>query len=143
MLISSLNNSLYVNRQIGLSSLLQANQISKISSGSRVSQAFSSPSDLVMVQLLRADSMGTMQAIRNTQETSNVLSIAEGALGSIGQTLNQMKSLALHAMNGITSTDQVSADQAQINSALSSIQRIVGTSNYGGQNLLNGSQALS
>ncbi|MDR2390071.1 MAG: flagellin [Planctomycetota bacterium] len=113
--------------------------LEKLSSGLRINKGSDDPAGLLISELLRSQIGGFERALRNTQESNNVLSIAEGGLSSISAMLTNMKSLAIHALNsGITSRDQVSADQAELNSALSTIQRVVDTTNYSGNNLLNG-----
>ncbi len=48
-----------------------------------------------------------------------------------------------YALTGITSNAQVSVNQAELNSLLSSINRVVGTTSYAGTQLLNGAQSFT
>ncbi|MCL1999902.1 MAG: flagellin, partial [Planctomycetes bacterium] len=118
--------------------------LEKLSSGLRINRGADDPSGLIISELLRSRISGYERALRNTQETSNVMSIAEGGLSSVSSMLTKMKSLAVHALNsGITSGAQVSADQMELNSALSTIQRVVSTTNYAGANLLDGARGFT
>jgi flagellin len=113
--------------------------LEKLSSGLRINKGSDDPAGLLISELLRSQIGGFDRALRNTQETSNVLSIAEGGLSSVSAMLTKMKGLAIHALNsGVTSQAQIGADQGELNSYLQTIQRVVDTTNYAGNNLLNG-----
>ena len=115
--------------------------LEKLSSGLRINKGADDPSGLIISELLRSRINGYERALRNTQETNNVMSIAEGGLSSVSSMLTKMKGLAIHALNsGVTSQAQVNADQMELNSALSTINRVVSTTNYAGKNLLDGSR---
>ncbi len=132
------NNNLYVSNN-GLNSSL-----AKLSSGYRINTGADGPADLVISEKLRAQGTGLERAIRNTTEATNVLSIAEGALNEMNSILKKMKSLAIHAANnGITSPDQVAADQAEMDSSIQTLERISNTTKFSDQFLLNGSKDLT
>ena len=138
--ISSLNakNNLYK------ASNQKNSALEKLSSGLRINKGSDDPSGLLISELLRSQIGGYERALRNTQETNNVMSIAEGGLSSVSAMLNNMRGLAVHALNsGITTGMQTQADQMELNSALSTINRVVSTTNYAGNNLLNGSRDFS
>ena len=132
---SSLNSLNYLNQaKIGKNSAIE-----KLSSGLRINKGADDPAGLLISELLRSQIGGYERALRNTQETSNVLSIAEGGLSGVSAMLTRMKGLAIHALNsGVTSPAQTQTDQGELNSSLSSIQRVVDTTSYAGSNLLNG-----
>ncbi|MCC8167387.1 MAG: flagellin, partial [Planctomycetes bacterium] len=99
------------------------------------------PAGLIISEMLRSQMSGIDRAMRNTQEANNMMSIAEGGLGSVSSMLTQMRGLAIHALNsGVTTGAQTTADQMQMNSALSIINRVVSTTNYAGTNLLDGTR---
>ncbi|MBP5232206.1 MAG: flagellin, partial [Planctomycetes bacterium] len=116
----------------------------KLASGSKINQASDNPAGLIISNLLKSQISGTQRAIQNTQETSNMLDIAEGSLSQMNNILTKMKQLALHAANGgVTSSSQVSADQAEIDSAIRSLDSIARTTAYSDEKLLNGSKQIS
>lgn len=126
--------------------LLQAGNAKKslmknLSSGLRINTGADDPSGLAISEMLRSQLSGYSRALQNTQETNNVMSIAEGGLSSVSSMLTQMRGLAIQALNtGVTSGAQTQANQAQLNSALQTINRVVTTTSYAGQNLLNGAR---
>ncbi|MDR0361471.1 MAG: hypothetical protein LBJ46_02110 [Planctomycetota bacterium] len=132
---------LQANRNLYRANWQTSKALQKLSSGLRINQGQDDPAGLIISELLRSQIGGYERALRNTQEANNVMSIAEGGLGSVSSMLTNMKGLAIHSMNsGITSSAQVSADQAELNSLLNSINRVVSTTSYAGRNLLNGAQ---
>lgn len=132
--INSKNNLLKANKQ-------KNSALEKLSSGLRINKGSDDPSGLLISELLRSQISGYQRALRNTQETNNAMSIAEGGLSSVSSMLTNMRGLAIHALNsGITTGSQTYADQMEMNSLLSSINRVVSTTNYAGNNLLNGNR---
>ncbi len=105
--------------------------LEKLSTGLRINRGKDDPSGLLISELLRSQMSGMQRALRNTQESSNVMSIAEGGLSSVQSMLSQMRGLAIHALN------------TQMNSALSTINRVVSTTSYGGNKLLDGATDFS
>ncbi|MDR1613103.1 MAG: hypothetical protein LBT97_10045 [Planctomycetota bacterium] len=134
-------SALQANRNLYRANWQTSKALQKLSSGLRINQGPDDPAGLIISELLRSDLSGYERALRNTQEANNVMSVAEGGLGSVSSMLTQVKSLAIHSLNdGITSGAQTSANQAELNSLLNSIDRVVSTTSYAGQNLLNGAQ---
>ncbi|GHV21802.1 flagellin [Planctomycetales bacterium] len=114
----------------------------KLSTGRKINSASNDPAGYVMSAQLQSSIFGTQRAMQNTQETNNVLAIAEGALASIANPLAKVKQLAIHAANsGVTSQDQVKADQAEVNGILNAVQKIATTTTYSNKNLLNGTSS--
>ena len=136
--------ALNTTRMMGQNSLRMGKSLERLSSGYRINRGADGPADLVISEQLRAQTAGLQRAVKNTQEASNVLGIAEGALNEMNEILKTMRSLALHSANsGITSPIQVAADQSELDSGLQTIDRIASTTKYSTQFLLNGSQELS
>ena len=80
------------------------------------------------------------QAIRNNNDTINLVKTAEGALNEVHSLLGQMRTLSVHAANeGVNSADDLAADQAAIAAASSSIDRIAASTRFNGKVLLDGS----
>src|SRR5262249_52971522 len=77
------------------------------------------------------------------QRTDALLSVADGGIGEISSLLSDVQSLVSASANtaGLTA-GELAANQAQIDSALSSIDRIVRTTNFNGQRLLDGTLAI-
>ncbi|MDR0361670.1 MAG: hypothetical protein LBJ46_03140 [Planctomycetota bacterium] len=132
------------NKNLYGSNRMMNKSLEKLSSGYRINVGADAPADLVISEQLRAQAHGLERAVRNTTEAINVLSIAEGALNEMNSILKKMKALAIHAANnGITSPEQVAADQAEMDSGIQTLERIANTTKYSDQFLLNGSKEIT
>ncbi len=115
----------------------RATAMEQISSGYRINKASDAPADLIISEQLRSQIEGLERAIRNTEESGNVLGIMEGALGQVQNIITKMRGLAIDSANsGVISKDRIAANQAELDSGLQTIGRILETTSYGGQKLL-------
>ncbi len=113
--------------------------LEKLSSGYRINRAGDDPAGLVISEKLRANIIGLDQAIKNAEDAISMVQTAEGALTEMNTLLNSIRALALHAANeGANDAEAIAADQAQVDSAVDSIDRIANTTKYAGKYLLNG-----
>ena len=127
--ISALNTQ----RHLNVNSFNLGKSLEKLSSGFRINTGADGPADLIISEHLRSEISGIKAAMRNSQEASNLIGIAEGALTEIGNMLSSMRSLAVHAANtGVVSTAQIAADQQEVDNALDTIDRIATTTRFGG-----------
>ncbi|MDR1533474.1 MAG: hypothetical protein LBU64_00005 [Planctomycetota bacterium] len=130
-------------RNLYSSSRSMSKSIEKLSSGYRINVGADGPSDLIISEQLRSQISGLERAVRNSSEAFNLIGIAEGALNEMNAILKQMRALSIHAANsGITSPEQVAADQAEMDSGIETLNRIANTTRYSDQYLLNGSKQL-
>jgi len=114
----------------------------KLSSGYRINRAADDPAGLVISEQFRAQIAGLDQAIENSEGSMNMIQTAEGALTEINSLLVSMRELAIHAANeGFNDTAQLEADQAEINNAVLTIDRIASNTQFGTKKLLDGSNA--
>ncbi len=118
--------------------------LEKLSSGYRINRAGDDPAGLVISEKLRANIVGLDQAIKNAEDAISMVQTAEGALTEMNTLLNSIRALALHAANeGANDAEAIAADQAQVDSAVDSIDRIANTTKYAGKYLLNGAAGNS
>ena len=121
-----------------------AGAMERLSSGLKINTGKDDPSGLSISEQLRAQKAGLERAKTNTEEAINVMTIAEGAMNEMNNILKKMKALAIHANNdGITSPEQVAADQSELDSAIQTIDRIAQTTKFAGENLINGNKDLT
>ncbi len=118
--------------------------IERLSSGLRINRAADDPAGLIISESLRAQIGGITQAISNSQDAINLVKTAEGGLQEINSLLVSIRQLAVHAANtGVNDATAIEADQAQIKSALDSIDRIAGQTQFGTKRLLDGTSGIS
>ncbi len=143
MVINHNLSALNTQRQLSSSGFGMNKAIEKLSSGYRINVGADDPSGLIISEQLRSQISGLERAVRNSSEAYNLIGIAEGALNEMNSILKKMRALAIHAANsGITSPEQVAADQAELDSGIETINRIANTTRYSDQYLLNGSKEL-
>ena len=129
---------------LGINSGNVAKNIERLSSGLRINSAADDASGLVISESLRAQSAGLTQATSNTNDAINVVKTAEGALNEVHSLLINIRSLIVHAANvGANDPTALKADQDSIASAVASINRIAGTTQFNNKNLLDGSASSS
>ena len=118
--------------------------IERLSSGFKINSAADDPAGLVISEKLRAQVSGLNQAISNAGDAVNMVKTAEGALSQVSSLLTSMRDLAVHAANtGATDPASAQADQAQIRSALDSINKIGSETQFGNKKLLDGTAGLT
>lgn len=113
--------------------------VERLSSGLRINRAGDDAAGSSISAKLSADIRGLKQASRNTNDAVSVIQTAEGAMGEIGGILTRMRELAVQSANGgtMTSTERAYIDQ-EFQLLESEIDRIVGVTEFNGQNLING-----
>ncbi|MHB1209907.1 MAG: flagellin N-terminal helical domain-containing protein [Acidimicrobiales bacterium] len=114
--------------------------VGQLSSGLQIQSAADNPAGYAIGQQLQMESNGYTQAISNTQNAVSVLQTAQGALGQEASILQTMNTLATQAANGgATGTTAATAANAEFTSLANELTQIASSTNYAGQNLLDGS----
>ena len=114
--------------------------LTRLSTGLRINSAADDPAGMIAATDLGSDIAATQQAISNSQSASQMISTADSALSQISSLLTTINGLVTQAANTSSmSSSQIAANQLQIDSSLDAINRISQTTNFQGQNLLDGS----
>ena len=116
-----------------------AKSIERLSSGFRINSAADDAAGLVISETLRTQISGLGVAQNNTQDAINMIKTTEKALDEVTNQLRNIRDLSLHAANANGNASLIAADQAQVNKALQSIDRIAGQTEFAGQKLLSDS----
>ncbi|GIV09179.1 MAG: flagellin [Fimbriimonadales bacterium] len=118
--------------------------IEKLASGLRINRSADDPAGLIRSEDLRAQITGLEQAIANSQDATNLVKTAEGALEEVHNLLRSMRQLAVASGNtGTNDLTALQANQNQINSAIDSINRIAAQTQFGTKKLLDGTAGVS
>lgn len=113
--------------------------IEKLASGLRINRSADDPAGLIRSEDLRAQIVGLEQAIANSQDATNLIKTAEGALDEMHNLLRSMRQLAVASGNtGTNDLTALQANQNQIASAIDSINRIAAQTQFGTKKLLDG-----
>ncbi len=144
MIVANNLNALGAQNTLNANNARMSQSLTRLSTGYKINSGKDDPSGLVISEQLRAQNVGLERAVQNTQEANNVLGIAEGALNEMNNILKKMRQLAVHsANNGVTSPEQVAADQAEVDSSVQTLDRIARTTKFSDQFLLNGNKELA
>jgi len=130
--------SLNAQRRLGASTSELRQSFERLSSGLRIVRAKDDAAGLAIADTLRADSKIASVAIRNANDGISLISIADGALGEIGNVLSRMAELAEQSANGVLSVSQRSALSAEFQALGSEITRIAATTTFNNLQLLSG-----
>jgi flagellin len=145
-MLSLVNNlgSLVAQNNLNNASTALSTSLQRLSSGLRINSGADDPAGLVISEEQRAQISGLTTAITNTSKAVNVVQTAEGALNETNALLLQIRGLAVDAANsGANDSNTLAADQAQISNALNTITRIATTTQFGSNQLLDGSHAAT
>ena len=118
--------------------------LQRLSTGLRINRGADDPAGLIASESLRQQIAGTNTALKNADRAVNVISTAEGALGEVNSMLLDLQGLLGEAANsGGMSSEEIQANQMQVDSILNTIDRIANTTEFQGTKLLNGAQAYT
>ena len=114
--------------------------LQRLSTGLKINTGADNPAGLIASENLRAEKVGISTAIDNAQRASNIIGTAEGGLNEVSSLLTQLQGLVGSTANsGGLSTEEVQANQLQVDSILGTINRIAAATSFQGKKLLNGS----
>ena len=132
--------SLFAQQGLARSQQTLNQTLQHLSTGLRINSGADDPAGLIASEQLRSEIAGLNQAVDNSQRATNVISTAEGSLNEVASLLLNVKSLVVQAANsGALSSDEIAANQLQLDSAVQSITRISDTTTFAGLHLINGS----
>ena len=125
-------------------SMQMSKSMGRLSSGLRIADASDDPAGLISAQLFQSQITSMDAATRNNTEAMNYSKTAESALGEMNTLLDDARGLAVASGNSATLTaTQLAANQDQVNSIISSINRISSSVTYSGRKLLDGSAGVT
>lgn len=130
-------------RNLGTTNDGMAGSITRLSTGLRIVSAADDPAGLVISEGMRAQMKGLSQASSNTQNAINMSKTADGAMEEVQTILSDMRTLAVASANSaVIDASQLRANQNQVVSSISSIDRIATTTQWGSKRLLDGTAGV-
>ena len=145
MAIRIFNNIASLNAQklLGANNDRLAKSVERISSGIRINRAADDAAGLAISEGLRSDIRATRQAVRNANDGISVINITEGALNEQASILIRLRELASQASTGTVGSTERQTIQLEFDALRLEIDRIAATTEFNGQNLVDGSLASS
>jgi flagellin len=131
--------SLTSQRNLNLSQSALSVSLQRLSSGLRINSAKDDAAGLSISERFSAQIRGLDQARRNANDGISLAQTAEGALQSSGDILQRMRELAVQSANATNSAGDRQALNSEVQQLAQELQRIATTTQFNGQNLLDGS----
>lgn len=134
------NNIMAINAQraVGRSVSSVSRQLERLSSGLRVNRAADDASGLVVSEGMRGELSGLNQNVRNAEQASNLLQVAEGSLQEVNNILVRMRELSVQSASSTISDKNRESLSAEFVQLRSEIDRIAEATTYNKQSLLSG-----
>ncbi|MGF1633405.1 MAG: flagellin [Phycisphaerae bacterium] len=132
-------NSLISQRVLNQNNKSLNESLTRLSTGLKINSGKDNPAGLIASENLRAEKTGISQAMANAERANNIIATAEGGLTEISALLNEMQQLVGEAANsGGLSPEELDANQLQVDSILSTMNRLAQSTSFQGVKLLNG-----
>lgn len=130
--------SLNAQRNLGMSQANLSTSIQRLSSGLRINSAKDDAAGLSIATRMDSQIRGSNVAIRNANDAISYSQTADSALGSVTDTLQRMRDLAVQSSNATNNA----GDRLNLNAEFSQLQaevtRITGNTKFNGNVVLNG-----
>src|SRR3954453_19242450 len=134
-------SSLVAQTSLGRSNAQLQTALSRLSTGLRINSGKDDPAGLIASENLRRDITAADKAISNSERANQLIATADSALSQISNLLNDIRGLTTEAANsGVLSSEQIKANQLQVDSSLDAIDRIANVTTFQGRKILDGSQ---
>ena len=112
--------------------------LERLSSGLRVNRAMDDASGLVVSEGLRSEAAKLNQNVRNAQQGSDMLQVAEGSLQTVNNIMVRMRELAIQSSTSTINDANRESIAAEFGQLVSEIDRIASATAYNNRNLLAG-----
>src|ERR1700734_586827 len=117
--------------------------LERLSSGLRINSAADDAAGLAISQQFTTQINGTNQAVNNANDAVSEAQTAGGALTTIVNNLQSIRTLAVEAANGSNSAADRSALNNQVQQQIAEITQIAQQTTFNGLNVLNGSRGTT
>lgn len=128
-----LTNNALANNDNALSASLE-----RLSTGLKINHAKDNPAGLAMAKRMNAQLKGLGTANDNAGDGISVINIADGAMNEVSAMLQRINELTVKAATGTTTDGDREIIQEEIAQLKEEIERVKDTTQFNGQNLLDG-----
>ncbi|HTT10242.1 MAG TPA: flagellin [Burkholderiaceae bacterium] len=128
--------SLNAQRNLNASQSAMATAVQRLSSGLRINSAKDDAAGLAISQRMTAQINGMNVAIRNSNDAISMSQVADGALGTVGDMLQQMRELAVQSANQTNGAGDRANLQAEFAQLGAEITRELGNTKFNGLAIL-------
>ena len=136
-------NSLNAQNNLAGSQASLAQSLQRLSSGLRINSASDDAAGLAIAQQFTTQINGTNQAVRNANDAVSEAQTTAGALNTIVNNLQSIRTLAVESANGSNSAADRAALNNQVQQQIAEITQIAQQTTFNGLNVLNGSSGTT
>ena len=140
-IINSNIPSLQTQRNLDRSQDQYQQALERLSSGLRINGSGDDPSGIAVSTRFQSQIQGLNQAVRNANDGISLAQTAEGALGSMSESLQRIRELALQSANATNTAQDREALNQEVQQLKAEISRISEDTDFNGTKLLDGSFA--
>ncbi|WP_281718073.1 flagellin [Pandoraea apista] len=135
--------SLVAQRNLNTSQSSLQTSITRLSSGLRINSAADDAAGLAISDRMSAQINGLTQAQRNANDGISLVQTAAGALSSITDNLQRIRTLAVQSTNSTNSASDRAALDQEVQQRLAEINRLATQTKFNGLNVLDGSMGTA
>lgn len=128
-------SSSFTRRQLESNSTALGTSLQRLSTGQRINSAKDDAAGLQISNRLTSQVRGLNVATRNANDGISLLQVAEGALQSVTDALQRIRSLGLQAMNGSNGASDRTALDQEAQQLLQEISRVNETTTFAGRKI--------
>mgnify|MGYP003293875568 CR=1 FL=1 len=139
MIINYNVSSMIANNALARNDSALSKSLERLSSGYKINHAKDNAAGLAMSRRMNAQLKGLSVAGDNANDGISIVEIADGAMSEVHDILQRMNELAVKACNGTLSDDDRSMIDEELQALKDETERIGETTQFNGQNLLDGS----
>jgi len=115
------------------------NSLERIASGRKLNRAGTDPAASALSAQLQSDISALTQSVKNVESGTNFVRTADGGLAGIVDLVNRGRELAIQSSNGTLNDSQRQTLNQEFGQIQSEIDRLTGSLQFNGRNLLDGS----
>jgi flagellin len=136
-------DSLNAQRNLTNSKASLSQSLQRLSSGLRINSAADDAAGLAISQQFTTQINGTNQAVNNANDAVSEAQTAGGALATLTDALQNIRTLSVQSANGSNSAADRAALDAQVQQQIAEITRIASQTSFNGTKVLDGSSGLT
>jgi len=136
-------DSLTAQNNLSGSQALLSQSLTRLSSGLRINSAADDAAGLAISQQFTTQVNGTNQAISNANDAVSEAQTAGGALTTIVNNLQSIRTLAVESANGSNSASDRAALDQQVQQQIAEINQIASQTTFNGASVLNGTSGTT
>jgi flagellin len=130
--------SISAQRSLGISNRESESNLSKLSSGSRITKAADDAAGLAISEKLKANIRSMKQADRNANDGISMIQTAEGGLNEVSSILTRMRELAIQTASDTVGDVERGMTNMEYQNLKQELDRISQVTEFNGMKLLNG-----